>query len=438
MKIYTYIFLVIFLCTTSLFAQNTLQDWNTFEASFVKDFKRLHIADLQIYYVDNLELIQSERNISKQEKVFLKYKNSLKSIDYGSLTKSKQLDYALASYEIELHLERIALEKKWLIVKPKRISIEGLQQVPMGKEWYAYFLKKWVDAEVTPDAMFQFGLSEIDRAKKAIKAIEDASGLDSLEFQNYINTPIFFHTNAETIQSHFESFKKEIAPNLIGAFPKVAQLPDVYIEQGKNKAYAQVPAYYNEIKSTFYYNYFDKPFNTRQVAWIYFHEAIPGHHYQIKFEEQLEKSSTRQLFSYNGYREGWAAYVEELIHEFGTYTTKYDELGKWEWDIIRSVRVAMDVGLNYYDWSDEKALKFWQQHIKGQDDIAQREITRMKRWPAQVITYKYGANKILQWKAAIDAILSKEKSFPWLSFHTQILQNGALPFSVMDTEIFGN
>lgn len=438
MKRFVYILFFVFITSFKCFGQKTFSDWNDFETAFVKDFKRLHIADLQIYYVDNLELIQSKRNIEKQEKVFLAYKKALQSFSYDKLTKPQQLDYALVLYEIELHLERIALEKKWLDIKPKRISIEGLQKVPMGKEWYAYFLKKWVDAAVTPDELYEFGLAEIERAKKAMKAIQKTSGLDSLEFQAYINKPIFFLNDVETIQKSFENFKKEISPNLVGSFPKVNQLPDVFIEQGKNKAYAQVPAYYAEVRSTFYYNFFDKPFNKRQVAWIYFHEAVPGHHYQIKFEEQLEKSKIKQLFSYNGYREGWAAYVEELIYEFGTNTTKYDELGKWEWDIIRSVRVAMDVGLNYYGWSDEKALKFWQQHIQGQDDIAKREIGRMKRWPAQVITYKYGANKILQWKAQKTASLPKGKEFPWLEFHTKILENGALPYSVLDTMIFGN
>lgn len=438
MKRLVYILFCVFIISFKCFGQKTFSDWNAFETAFVKDFKRLHIADLQIYYVDNLELIQSKRNIEKQEKVFLVYKKALESFNYDKLTKSQQLDYALVSYEIKLHLERIFLEKKWLNNKPRNISTDGLQHVPMGKEWYTYFLKKWIDAEVTPDGLFQFGLAEIERAKKAMKAIEKASGLDSLKYQEYINSPIFFHNSAKVVQTNFELFKKEIEPNLVGYFPKVNELPEVYIEQGKNKAYAQVPAYYAEIRSTFYYNYFDKPFNKRQVAWIYFHEAVPGHHYQIKFEDQLEKSEIKQLFSYNGYREGWAAYVEELIHEFGTNTTKYDELGKWEWDIIRSVRVAMDVGLNYYDWSDEKALKFWQQHIQGQDDIAKREIARMKRWPAQVITYKYGANKILQWKAHKAASLPKGKEFPWLAFHTKILKNGALPYSVMDTMIFGN
>lgn len=438
MKRLAYILTGVFILSFNCYGQKTFSDWNTFETSFIKDFKRLHIADLQIYYKDNLELIQSERNIVKQEKMFLDYKEALQSFNRTSLSKEQQLDYAVVLYEINLHLERISLEKKWLKVKPKRISTEGLQQVPMGREWYVYFLKKWVDASVTPDELFHFGLSEIERARKAMKAIEKASGLDSLEYQKYINSPIFFYNSAETVQTSFELFKKEIEPNLIGYFPKVNELPDVHIERGKNKAYAQVPAYYNEIRSTFYYNFFDTPFNQRQIAWIFMHEAVPGHHYQIKYEDQLEKSNIKQLFSYNGYREGWAAYVEELIHEFGTYTNKYDELGKWEWDIIRSVRVSMDIGINYYDWNEENALQFWQEYIKGQDDIGKREIARMKRWPAQVITYKYGANQILQWKAQLEATLPKEKEFPWLAFHTKILQNGALPFSVMDSEIFGN
>ncbi|MEM6684754.1 MAG: DUF885 domain-containing protein [Bacteroidota bacterium] len=438
MKSYTTLFFSFFLWNTIVFAQEVAPDWITFEKDFVKDFKRLHLAELQISYVDNLKLIQSKRNVAKQEIMFRKYQITLQSIDKAAFSKKQQLTYALVSYEIALHLERVALEKKWLENKPRRIATDGLQNVPMGKEWYVFFLKKWVDATVTPESIYKFGLSEIARAKKAMKAIEKTSGLDSLAYQQYIQQKRFFFNDVESIQAAFESFKKAILPNLVGFFPKVDQLPDVQIARGTNKAYAQVPAYYAEIRNTFYYNFFDQPFNKRQVAWIYMHEAMPGHHYQIKYEQQLNKSDLHKLFFYNGYREGWAAYVEELIYEFGPETTKYDQLGKWEWDIIRSVRVSMDVGINYYGWSDKKALEFWQKHIQGQDDIAQREIARIKRWPAQVITYKYGANQILQWKAAIEKTLSDKNDFPWLAFHTKILENGALPFSVMDAEVFGN
>ncbi|WP_157547130.1 DUF885 domain-containing protein [Kordia zhangzhouensis] len=437
MKTHTHIWCLLFCWSSILLSQEvTLTDWNEFEKEFAKEYRRLHLPNLSISYLDNLELIQNKRTIDRQEIVFLKYKYALQTIDQTKLSQVQALDYALVAYEIDMNLLRIALEKKWHTVKPKHISQEGLQHVPLGKEWYAYFLKRWIDVTVTPKELYQFGLSEIERAKKAMKAIQVASGMDSLTFQKYLQGNHFYYNDVDTIQHQFETYKKEIVPKLIGAFPKVNELQDVKIERGRNEAYGQVPAYYAEYDNTFYYNYFNTPFNTRQIAWIYLHEAIPGHHYQIKFENQLKRSTIKELFSYNGYRESWAAYVEEIGNDFNAYTTIYDEYGKWEWDIIRSVRVAMDVGLNYYDWSDEKALAFWKQHIKGQDAIAMREINRIKQWPAQVITYKYGANKILEWKRIIEAKLADGEPFPWLEFHTKILQYGALPFSIMDTLLF--
>jgi uncharacterized protein (DUF885 family) len=96
------------------------------------------------------------------------------------------------------------------------------------------------------------------------------------------------------------------------------------------------------------------------------------------------------------------------------------------------VRVALDVGLNYYDWSDEKAITFWQQYIQGKDDIAKREIARMKRWPCQVITYKYGANKLLNWKARLE----KVEGFTLKNFHEKVLQFGPLPYSILEKQLF--
>ncbi|HHH49656.1 MAG TPA: DUF885 family protein, partial [Saprospiraceae bacterium] len=80
------------------------------------------------------------------------------------------------------------------------------------------------------------------------------------------------------------------------------------------------------------------------------------------------------------------------------------------------------------DWTDEKALAFWQQYLQGKDDIALREIARMKRWPAQVITYKYGADKILTWQKE----RKSKPDFDLKSFHQSILKYGDLPFSILE------
>ena len=83
----------------------------------------------------------------------------------------------------------------------------------------------------------------------------------------------------------------------------------------------------------------------------------------------------------------------------------------------------LDVGLNYYGWSDDKALNIWKEHIQGIDEIGEREIARMKRWPAQVITYKYGADKLLRLSQQYEDLYN---------YHQALMEVGPLPFSVLD------
>jgi len=397
--------------------------------NFKEEFEKLNLPKNQLSYVANLQAIQSKDSVLQQEMFFQKYIKDVQKINPKRLSKKDRLDFDLMEYESKMNLLRIAEEKKWIDLKNQNIPDTGLFSLRNGKDLYTYFLKRWIGLEVTPDEMYQFGLSEIERVKSSMKTVQVRSKMDSLTFRKHINDPSFFYEDVEEVQKEFEKIKKIVAKKLPENFPSLELISEVKIARGTNKALAQVPAFYRN--ETFFYNFFDEPFNKRQISWIYIHEAMPGHHYQLSLENALDRSDIQKMFQYSGYREGWAAYIEEIGYEIGAYRNIYDELGKWEWDIIRSVRVAMDVGLNFYGWSDEKALEFWQQHIQEQDEIGLREIARMKRWPCQVITYKYGADKILKWKAKFE----KKKGFNLKQFHQTILENGSLPFSILERMI---
>ena len=111
-----------------------------------------------------------------------------------------------------------------------------------------------------------------------------------------------------------------------------------------------------------------------------------------------------------------------------------NDLSKIESVSACTVRVPLDVGINYYGWTDEQALAFWKQHIRNQDDIAMREINRIKRWPAQVVSYKYGAGKLLEWREKLKKIQGKD--FDIRNFHDKVLNQGGLPFSILEKKIF--
>lgn len=399
-------------------------NFDSLRRNFVEDYNALQLPYLQINYIHNLRAIRQPNAIRKQEEFFLTYQELLKGISIHNLDEYQQLDYHLMCYEISLNLERISLEKQF-DYNTQLDDTNSIYTLKNGKKWYAYLLKRWVNADVTPDEIYNFGLQEIEKVKVEMKAIQVKSELSKKSFNAYLDDTSFYFNTVKDIQHSFEEVKKEVAKKSAKLFPYIDKIQDVTINQGTNEALSQVPAYYDN--NTFFYNYFDKPFNKRQLDWIYIHESIPGHHYQMNVNNIVKRTNIQQLFWYSGFVEGWGAYVEYLGKELGVYKTIYDEYGKWEWDLIRSVRVVLDVAINYYGWSDDKALLFWKKHIKNEDDVGNREINRIKRWPAQVITYKYGANTILK-------LLSEAKrnqNFEFKTFHKDILKYGDIPISVL-------
>lgn len=406
--------------------QSPTTQWEMVVRQFTTDYEQLQLAPLRIAYIDNLRSIQSGAALDRQTQVFHRLETNLAKMDRSQLTLRQQLEYDLLHYYLQLNKERIELEQAWLLQPVTPIPESGLASLPNGKAWYAHFLKRWIDRSVNPEDIFEFGLSEIGKVQSRIRGLQQQSGMDSLQFHQYINSNAFFYEEASAVQQAFEDFHSNLITKLPTFFPGMSTIPAVAIERGTDQRLAQVPGFYRN--STFYYNVFDRPFNKRQIAWLYLHEALPGHHYEGHFSPTVEQSPLQQLFHLPGYKEGWAAYVEEIGGEIGAYQTWYDELGKWEWDLIRSVRVPLDVGLNYYGWTDTQALEFWRRYIRGKDDIGQREIDRMKRWPCQVITYKYGADKILKWKNHWEV----RANFELKRFHERVLQHGPLPFSLLE------
>lgn len=399
------------------------QDFRTIEEEFLNAFEAMDIPDLQINYVDLLQDISTGKELIEQEFFFRGMLEKIKNIDSSKLTADQWINYEIINYETRLNLERIHLEQDW-----KEVVLDdtkSIYTIPNGKQWYTYLLKRWVDAEVKPKELFSFGLEEIAKVKSNMKRLQVASGLSEEKFQKYLGDKAFYFERPEDIQKAFEKIKERVGIRSKDLFPYVQEIPEVNIARSSNQNMVQVPAYYSN--NTFFYNVFDEPFNKRQLGWFYVHEAVPGHHYQLMVNDQIERTPIQQLFWYPGYVEGWGAYVEYLGNELGIFETIYDEYGKWEWDLIRSVRVCLDIALNYYGWSDDKALAFWKEHIKDQDDIGVREINRMKRWPAQVITYKYGASIFLG--LLQDAKLNAD--FDFKTFHHKVLEHGDIPISIV-------
>lgn len=409
----------------SLNAQQQSGSFDNVVADFQTGYNGFENPGLQLSYVVNIQNVSSLKTLQKEQQFYTRYKQKISSFIDKDLSKDQQIVREVILYEIDLNIERIALETKWQNGNTS-LKKNGLYNERMSKEWYAYFLKKWIDKTVTPDVAFQFGLKEIEKVKQALQNVRLNSGMDSASFeQKWEENPYQIHAKDDVLQQ-YQKLHSQVLENAKHYFPHTENIPNLTIVEGNNAQMAIAPAYYGN--NTFYYNFFGNTYDGRDMGWIYVHEAVPGHHYH---DYVLEKNGHQALqnFYYSGFIEGWGAYIEQFGRQLGAYKTPFDVYAWLQWDLIRSVRVALDVGLNYYGWTDEKALNFWQQHIPNKDDIAQREIGRMKRWPAQVITYKYG-------KHILDELKGNKTSAEALkAFHTLVLEHGNIPLSVLKNHI---
>lgn len=427
MKRSLYILILIFLYGCQSTDDKVVKATKKLMTDYAVGYDTLAIPVLELSYQTNLKNnLVSPDTLERQKVFFQQYQKELDKIDPAYLPEDLLQDFELLSLEISLQLERIQLTQTHLDNYQNRpLGERGIYFVPNGKAWYRYYLKRWLIADLEPQAVIDFGIKEIKSVQRDIQKLQRDLGFrtDTLAFYEHLNEPLFKERSKRKIQRLFEGRQEIVKKNLHNAFINTAvSLPD--ISRGTDPELSQVPAYYNPETETFYYNVFEQPFNKRLVDLLYLHEAIPGHHYQLQLEKTYQDSvpAFYQYLPKSVYREGWAAYVEELGEEMGLYRTLYDLMGKHEWNLVRSVRVVLDVGLNYQGWSDEKALVFWKNNINNQEDIAQREIDRIRRWPVQVITYKYGAARILEKRRAARL----KSGFNLKDFHQKILSRGAV------------
>lgn len=413
--------LLVFLVFLLLSAGNPNEEFPSLCDTFEKEYQQLNMAGLQLSYKGNINAIPTGKERNRQLNFFQKYYKALQEIEISNLQEEDQLSHAVLTYEVSLNIERLDLEEQW---KSNNFELKGdrLHDEAMGKKWYAYYLKRWVDAEITPDWAFQFGLEEIEKVEKNMSRIRNRMGMDETTLQKYLLDSTYFLASNEEIEEHYDALRVAVREKAQKYFPNIDKIIPVYIEAGTSEEMDIAPAYYDD--NTFYYNHFNKAYDKRDMGWIFLHEAIPGHHYQNRLNTQ-QVPTVRNLFWYSGNAEGWAAYIEQYGRQLGAYVEPMDAYAQLQWDLIRSVRVSLDVGLNYYGWTDAKAMEFWKEHIPNKEDIGQREIKRMKRWPAQVITYKYG-------KHVLDELKGEKKSPQELKeFHTQVLEFGSIPLSIL-------
>jgi uncharacterized protein (DUF885 family) len=320
----------------------------------------------------------------------------------------------------------------------------GLYAQPNGVSWYEYMVRIRTTTNMTPEEVHQVGRNEVARIHGEMQSVMEEVGFegDLKEFFEYMNTdPQFFFDEPEQLIQGYRDMSDHVAglsEKLFETFPKTGfevRRVEPFREKSASGGSYQAGTPDGARPGVFYANAYDL---SARPNWamesLYLHEAIPGHHFQIMIQRENEDlPNFRRFGGFTAFSEGWGLYAESLGKEIGVYTDPYQYFGGLNAELWRSIRLVVDTGIHAKGWSRQQVLDYMYENSAVAEARAVSEAERFMAIPGQALAYKVGQLRIRAIRDDAEARLGDK--FDVKAFHTEVLRDGAMPLSMLESKI---
>jgi uncharacterized protein (DUF885 family) len=328
---------------------------------------------------------------------------------------------------------------------PNAAERNAVTALPDGDAIYASEIRSWTTLPLDPQEVHDLGnerweaiqAERFDIASRlgyasADEAIADrtASGKD---------TPDSAEALIELVEGQVRR-SWEIAPTWFGRLPKAncrVKEIEAYRAADMALAFYMPPTADGDRPGTYYINTHDLAGKAlHQIAAVTYHEANPGHHFQIALEMEFdERPALRRfggLLAGASFAEGWGLYSERLADEMDLYVDDWERLGMLAAQAHRAARLITDTGLHAFGWSRQDAIEKLVAggSPRGESEV---EVDRYIALPAQALAYMVGMVEI---EEARRRTQDKEgDAFDLKAFHDRLLALGQLPLQALRREL---
>lgn len=353
-----------------------------------------------------------------------------------TLAKNTIRDYVIPAYQKLL----LFFENSYL---PASRNTIGISHIPNGKTYYEFAAKRFTTTNLTPLEIHNIGLAEVARIRNEMQLVMDQVKWKG-SFKEFLDdlrsNPKFYFDDPNDLFTEYLATSKRIDPELVHLFKKLPSMPyglkPIPDESAPDTttAYYQRPAADGSRAGYYYVNLYKPEVRPKyEIEVLSVHEAVPGHHLQISLAMELDLPNFRKYGGFTAFVEGWGLYSESLGYDMGLYKDPYSKFGQLTYDMWRAIRLVVDTGMHYFDWSRQDAINYFLENsAKTKQDII-NEVDRYINWPGQALAYKIGQLKILELKNKSKDMLGDQ--FDIKDFHHEILKNGALPLQFVEQNI---
>jgi uncharacterized protein (DUF885 family) len=320
---------------------------------------------------------------------------------------------------------------------PAATTTIGMSALPGGDAMYAAEVLGWTSLELDPKKVHQLGTERFEAITAEREAIAAELGFDSpadaiadrkARGENTASSPEELVAMAEDQVAR----SWDVAPSFFGRLPRTncqVRRVEEFREADEPFAFYNPPTEDGSRPGIYYINAYDLPDRAlHHVASVTYHEANPGHHFQIALEQEMTDRSNLRRFGAalagSAYCEGWGLYSERLADEMGLYLDQWERLGMLDNQAHRAARLITDTGIHALGWTREASIAKLEEAGQTHTD-AVIEVDRYIGMPGQALCYMIGMIEI---EKARDAVRDREgASFSVRDFHDRVLATGQLP-----------
>ena len=319
---------------------------------------------------------------------------------------------------------------------------DGVCHLPDGEAVYRHAIRSYTNLDEDPQVIHDYGLQRLDEIEAEEVSIAAELGHESVAaLRVFLDSDPRNHaqTSEEMVALAKEWVERaEVeAPKWFGNPPEehcVVQAVEPHAEKSAPAGFYYAPAEDGSRPGIYFINTYDpasRPLH--QVVPMTYHEAVPGHHFQLTTERHLDQLPAFRvhgaMLACGAYVEGWALYSERLAAEMGLYRTPLERFGAWESEAHRAARLVVDTGMHAFGWSRQQSIDVLRERAGLSQLEAEIETDRYLAWPGQALSYMMGQREIMQLRAQLEE--RDGDRFDHQGFHDQVIGHGSLPLDVL-------
>jgi uncharacterized protein (DUF885 family) len=323
---------------------------------------------------------------------------------------------------------------------PKPNDDAGVWRLPRGEAYYATQLATYTNTRLTADEIHAIGLREVARIEgemdTILRQLGYASGTVNERYRQLEAAvqPKGPGDPRPQILAEAEKWVRDAEKRATLVFDKT---PRARVEVRREPAFSEktAAAHYTDPASDgsrpgIYHLPLPGPtFELVRMRSLAYHEAVPGHHFQIAMQQEMtDLPKYRRLMIFGGssaYIEGWGLYAERLADENNWYEgDPRGRLGFLQMQLLRARRLVVDTGIHAKRWTRQQAIDY---------GITPQEVERYIVWPGQACAYMIGQLRIVELREKARAALGDRFSIK--AFHNLVLETGSVPLEVLGQEV---